>query len=202
MVVQRKDSGEDDMYLNEQEVDVEEEDKRGRRVGSMNVEEKDRGIEKADVEDVDVDVDDGKDIYVVLLTHNVKSLSLNLTQVTHCHPAHIYVSLVGYLVPHHHLLIQFLHVNQRLCSRVFLCGKREEKVCAEMKVNIFSMTTTDRPSYQGSGAETTVESGHRTTKWLCLVIVLFLVSTHLLITCSPYFSGKLGGAWEQDYWAC
>ena len=60
MVVQRKDSGEDDMYLNEQEVDVEEggaslEDKRGRRVGGMNVEEKDGGIEKADVEDVDVD---------------------------------------------------------------------------------------------------------------------------------------------------
>ena len=62
MVVQRKDSGEDDMYLNEQEVDVEEggaslEDKRGRRVGGMNVEEKDGGIEKADVEDVDVDTE-------------------------------------------------------------------------------------------------------------------------------------------------
>ena len=68
MVVQRKDSWEDDMYLNEQEVDVEEggaslEDERDRRVGGMNVEEKDGGIEKADVEDVDVDVDDdGKDV--------------------------------------------------------------------------------------------------------------------------------------------
>ena len=48
------------MYWNEQEVDVEEEDKRGRRVGGMNVEEKDGGIEKADVDDVDVD--DGKDV--------------------------------------------------------------------------------------------------------------------------------------------
>ena len=68
MVVQRKDSGEDDMYLNEQEVEVEEggatlEDERSRKVGGRNVEEKDGGIEKADVEDVDVDVDtDGKDV--------------------------------------------------------------------------------------------------------------------------------------------
>ena len=67
MVVQRKDSGEDDMYVNEQEVEVEEggatlEDERGRKVGGMNV-EKDGGIEKVDVEDVDVDVDtDGKDV--------------------------------------------------------------------------------------------------------------------------------------------
>ena len=40
MVVQREDSGEVDMYVNEQEVDVEEggatfEDERGRKVGSM-----------------------------------------------------------------------------------------------------------------------------------------------------------------------
>ena len=60
MVVGREDSGEVDMYANEQEVDVEEdgatlEDERGRRVGGRNVEEKDGGIEKADVEDVDVD---------------------------------------------------------------------------------------------------------------------------------------------------
>ena len=81
---------------------------------------------------------------------------------------------------------------------VLLCGKRKEKVCAKMKVNIFSVTTTDRPSlsiYQGSGAETKVGSGIETTKWLCLVIALFLVPTHLLI--SAY---QLGGAWEQDYW--
>ena len=54
------------MYVNEQQVDVEEggatlEDERSRRVGGMNVEEKDGSIEKADVEDVDVD-DDGKDV--------------------------------------------------------------------------------------------------------------------------------------------
>ena len=54
MVVGREDSGEVDMYANEQEVDVEEdgatlEDERGRRVGGRNVEE------KADVEDVDAD---------------------------------------------------------------------------------------------------------------------------------------------------
>ena len=134
---------------------------------------------------------------MVLLTHYVQSLSLNLTQVTHCHPVHVYVSLVGYLVPHHHLPIQLLHVHLRSCSRVFLCGKREEKVCAEMKVNISSMTTTDKPSfsiYQGSGAEATVGSGQETPKWFRLVIALFLVPTHLLITRLPYCSGKLGGA--------
>ena len=59
MVVQRKDSGEVDTYMNEQ-VDVEEggatlEDERGRKVGGMNVEEKDGGIQKADVEDDDAD---------------------------------------------------------------------------------------------------------------------------------------------------
>ena len=64
MVVQRKDSGEVDTYANEQEVDVEEggatlEDERDRRVGGVNVEEKDGGIEKANVEDMDVDDDDG-----------------------------------------------------------------------------------------------------------------------------------------------
>ena len=106
----------------------------------------------------------------------------------HCFPhTHIYVSVLGYLVPHHHLPIQLplLHVHLRLHARVFLCGKRKEKVYAEMWVNIFSMTTTDRASfsiYQGSGAETTVGSGQETPKWLCLVIALFLVPTHLLIS--------------------
>ena len=54
-----------------------------------------------------------------------------------------------------------------------------------------------RPSflfYQGSGSETTVGSGHKTTKWFCLVVALFLVPTHLLITCLLYCNGKLGGA--------
>ena len=61
--------------------------------------------------------------------------SRNLTQVTsHAHYAHIFVSLLEYLVPHHHLLIQLtnlLHVHLRLCSRV-LSRKRKEEVCAEM----------------------------------------------------------------------
>ena len=79
MVVQRKDSGEVDMYLNEQGTDVEEggatfEDERDRTVGGMKevgryndvdygAEENDDdgGIEKADVEDEDVDAD-GKDV--------------------------------------------------------------------------------------------------------------------------------------------
>ena len=122
------------------------------------------------------------------LSHNVQT-PLNLTQVTHCHPVNIYVSLLGYLVPHHHLLIQLplhlLHVYLRLHLRVLLWEKREEKVCAEMKVNIFSMTTTDRPFfsiYQGSGAETTLGSGEETPKWLRLVLALFLVPTHFLTT--------------------
>ena len=135
------------------------------------------------------------------LTRSVQT-PLNLTQVTHCHPVNIYVSLLGYLVPHHHLPIQLLHVHLRSHTTVLLCGKRKEKVCAEMKVNIFSMTTTDRPSfsiYQGSGAETTVGAGHENTKWLCLVIALFLVPTHFLITCLPHCNGKVGGAWKQDY---
>ena len=76
MVVQRNDSGEDDTYVNEQEVDVEEggatlEDERDRKVGGMKevgryndddvdsgVEEnddEDDGIEKADVQNVDAD---------------------------------------------------------------------------------------------------------------------------------------------------
>ena len=69
MVVQRKDSGEDDMYVNEQEVDVEEgdatlEDERGRRVGGMkevgryNDDDVDSGVEDND-DDHDVDVDAG-----------------------------------------------------------------------------------------------------------------------------------------------
>ena len=77
MVVQRKDSGKVDMYVNEQETDVEEgsatlEDERGRRVGGRkevgryNGDDVDSGFEdndekKNDVEDVenaeDVDVD-------------------------------------------------------------------------------------------------------------------------------------------------
>ena len=79
MVVARKDSGEVDTYVNEQETDVEEGgatlvDKRGRTVGGMQevaryndvhsgAEENDDdgGIEKADVEDEDVDAD-GKDV--------------------------------------------------------------------------------------------------------------------------------------------
>ena len=76
----------------------------------------------------------------------------NLTQVTsHAHYAHIYVSVLEYLVPHHHLLIQLtnlLHVHLRLHLRVLLCGKRKEKVYAKMWVHISSMTTTDRPSFQ------------------------------------------------------
>ena len=74
-MVQRKDSGEVDTYVNGQEVDVEEdgatvEDERGRKVDGMKefgryngddadsgVEKNndDDGIEKADVEDVDAD---------------------------------------------------------------------------------------------------------------------------------------------------
>ena len=79
MVVQRNDSGEVDTYVNEQETDVEEggtmlEEKRGRTVGGMKevgryndvdsgVEENDDvgGIEKAGVDNVDVDAD-GKDV--------------------------------------------------------------------------------------------------------------------------------------------
>ena len=75
MVVERKDSGEDDMYLNEQEVDVEEggatlEDERGRKVGGgmkevgrYNGDDVDSGVEDNDEEDVenveDMDVDAG-----------------------------------------------------------------------------------------------------------------------------------------------
>ena len=79
MVVQRKDSGEVDTYVNEQEVDVEEggatlEDERGRKVGDMkevgryNGDDADSGVEDNDeeknyvedvenAEDVDVDAD-------------------------------------------------------------------------------------------------------------------------------------------------
>ena len=161
MVAQRNDSGEVDTYVNKQETGVEEggtmlEEKMGRKVGGMKevgryndvdsgVEENDDGgIEKAGVDDVDVDTD-GKDVQVVPL---IQTLFLNLTQVTYCHPVHIYVSLVGYLVPHHHLLIELIQVHLRLGSRVFLCGKRKEKVCAKMWVHIFSMTTTDKQNQQ------------------------------------------------------
>ena len=162
MVVQRNESGEVDTYVNEQETDVEEggamlEEKRGRTAGGMKevgryndvdsgVEENDDvgGTEKAGVDDVDVDAD-GKDVQVVPL---IQTLFLNLTQVTYCHPVHIYVSLVEYLVPHHHLLIELIQEHLRLGSRVFLSRKREEKVCAKMWVHIFSMTTTDKQNQQ------------------------------------------------------
>ena len=63
MVVQRKDSGEVDTWVNEQENDVEEgvatlEDERGRRVGGMkkvgryNGDDVDSGVEENDDEDV------------------------------------------------------------------------------------------------------------------------------------------------------
>ena len=66
MVVQRKDSGKVDTYVNERETDVEEggatlEDERGRRVGGMkevgryNGDDVDSGFEKDDVEDDDDD---------------------------------------------------------------------------------------------------------------------------------------------------
>ena len=49
------------------------------------------------------------------LTHHLLIPSQNRTHVTyHVHYAHIYVSLLGYLVPYHHLLIEltyFLHVH-------------------------------------------------------------------------------------------
>ena len=73
MVVQRKDSEEDDTCVAEQKVDVEEggatlEDERGKKVGGMkkvgryNGDDADSGFEdndeeKNDVEDVDVDAD-------------------------------------------------------------------------------------------------------------------------------------------------
>ena len=74
----------------------------------------------------DVDDADGDQFQLVVsLTHHVLSPSLNLT---HCLPhTYVYVSLLGYLVSHHHLPIQ-LHVQLRLRSRVFLCGKGKEKV--------------------------------------------------------------------------
>ena len=67
VVVQRKDSGEVDTYVNEQEVDVEEggatlEDKRGRRVGDMkevgryNGDHVDSGVEDED-DEVEEDVE-------------------------------------------------------------------------------------------------------------------------------------------------
>ena len=66
VVVQREYSGEVDMYVNEQKVDVEEggatlEDKRGRRVGGMKkvgrYNDVDSGVEENDDEDEDVNVD-------------------------------------------------------------------------------------------------------------------------------------------------
>ena len=70
------------------------------------------------------------------VTYNMQTPSRNLTQVTsNAHYAHIYVSVLEYLVPHHHLLIQLtnlLHVHLRLHLRFLQCGKRKEKVCAEM----------------------------------------------------------------------
>ena len=110
----------------------------------------------------------------------MQTLPRNLTQVTsHDHYAHIYVSLLGYLVPHHHLPIQpplhLLHVHLRLHLRVLLCGKRKEKVYAKMWVHISSMTTTDRPSFQFIKVlvlRLQVGSGNETTKCLRSVIAL------------------------------
>ena len=67
------------------------------------------------------------------LAHHVLSPSLNLTQLIYCFPhTHVYVLLLGYLAPHHHLLIQLalhlLHVHLRLHLRVHLWRKRKEKV--------------------------------------------------------------------------
>ena len=96
------------------------------------------------------------------LTHCVLIHLRNLTQATyHAHHAHIYVSLVRYLVPHHHLLIQLLHVHLTLHLTVLLCGKR---VCAEMWGYILSMKTTDRPSfliYQGKPLHKCVEDNQQ-----------------------------------------
>ena len=68
MVVGREDSGEDDMYLNEQETDVEEggatlEDEKDRKVGGMkkvgryNGDNVDTGVEEKNDDDVE-DVED------------------------------------------------------------------------------------------------------------------------------------------------
>ena len=73
MVVQRKDSGEVDTYVNKQEVDVEEggatlEDERGRRVGGMrryNGDDVDSGFEDNDEEKNDLeDVENAEDMDV------------------------------------------------------------------------------------------------------------------------------------------
>ena len=73
MVVQRKDSGEVDMYMNEHEVDVEEggatlEDERSRKVGGMKevgrYNDVDSGVEENDDEDEDVEKNDFEDVNV------------------------------------------------------------------------------------------------------------------------------------------
>ena len=65
---------------------------------------------------------------MVSLTHHIQIPPRNLIQATYpAHHAHIYVSLLGYLVPHHHLLTHLLHVYLRLCSRVVLGGGRGRK---------------------------------------------------------------------------
>ena len=70
MVVQREYSGEVDMYVNEQKVDVEEggaslEDERGRKVGGMKevgrYNDVDSGVEENDDEDEDVEKNDFED---------------------------------------------------------------------------------------------------------------------------------------------
>ena len=68
----------------------------------------------------------------MFVTYNMLTPPRNLTQVTsHDHYAHIYVSLLGYLVPHHHLLIELtvhlLYVHLRLYLRVLLCGRERRK---------------------------------------------------------------------------
>ena len=73
MVVQRDNSGEVDMYVNEQKVDVEEdgatlEDERGRKVGGMKevgrYNDVDSGVEENDDEDEDVEKNDFEDVNV------------------------------------------------------------------------------------------------------------------------------------------
>ena len=73
-----------------------------------------------------------KMLKVASLTHNFPTDSQTWHK-RHClHYARIYVLLLKYLVPHHHLLIQLtrhlLHVCLRMHMRVLLWGKREEEV--------------------------------------------------------------------------
>lgn len=113
-----------DIYVAVQEIGIggevdaqlEEEDE---RVGGMKVGQE---IESQNGNAVDSDIDsdadvDGKNIQGMSVTHHVLTPSLNLAQETYSllH-AHIYISLLGYFVPHYQLLIHLLHVYLRLCS--------------------------------------------------------------------------------------